>query len=69
MQSFTAVIERDIETGLLVGHIPGFRGAHSQGKNMEELEANLVEVVTMLLEDGEPHLDAEFVGTQTVRVA
>ena len=69
MQSYTAVIERDIETGLLVGHIPGFRGAHSQGENMEELQANLVEVLTMLLEDGEPHLDAEFVGTQTVRVA
>jgi len=33
-----------------------------------ELEANLAEVVAMLLEDGEPHLEAEFVGTQTVRV-
>ena len=69
MRSYTAVIERDTETGLLVGHIPGFRGAHSQGESMEELQANLVEVITMLLEDGEPHFDAEFVGTQTVRVA
>jgi predicted RNase H-like HicB family nuclease len=69
MRSFTAVVERDTETGLLVGYIPGFRGAHSQGESMEELQANLAEVVAMLLEDGEPHLEAEFVGTQTVRVA
>jgi predicted RNase H-like HicB family nuclease len=54
--------KRDIETGLLVGHIPGFRGAHSQASTMEELEANLAEVVAMLLEDGEPQLEAEFVG-------
>jgi predicted RNase H-like HicB family nuclease len=69
MRSFTAVVERDTETGLLVGYIPGFRGAHSQGESMEELQTNLAEVVAMLLEDGEPHLEAEFVGTQTVRVA
>jgi predicted RNase H-like HicB family nuclease len=69
VRSYTAVVERDTETGLLIGHIPGFRGAHSQAATMEELEANLAEVVAMLLEDGEPHLEAEFVGTQTVRVA
>ena len=33
MRSYTAVVERDTETGLLVGLIPGFRGAHSQGKH------------------------------------
>lgn len=69
MRTFTAVVERDTATGLLVGHIPGFRGAHSQGASMEEVQANLGEVVAMLLEDGEPHLEAEFVGTRTVRVA
>lgn len=69
MKSYTAVIERDAETGLYVGYVPGFRGAHSQGATLEELQANLAEVVSMLLEDGEPHLEAEFVGTHTVRVA
>jgi len=69
VRSFTAVIERDGETGLFVGYVPGFRGAHSQGETMEELQANLGEVIAMLLEDGEPELEAEFVGTQTVRVA
>ena len=69
MKSYTAVIERDAETGLFVGYVPGFRGAHSQGGTLEGLQTNLAEVVSMLLEDGEPQLEAEFVGTQTVRVA
>jgi predicted RNase H-like HicB family nuclease len=68
MRTYTAVIERDPDTGLLVGHIPGFPGAHSQGNTLDELHQNLVEVVEMLLEDGEPQLDAEFVGTQSVTV-
>jgi predicted RNase H-like HicB family nuclease len=66
MKTYTAVVERDSDTGLFVGHIPGFPGAHSQGKTLDELNANLHEVVAMLLEDGEPKLEAEFVGTQTV---
>jgi predicted RNase H-like HicB family nuclease len=35
---------------------------------MDELHENLKEVIEMLLEDGEPVLEAEFVGTQTVVV-
>ena len=69
MKSFTAVIERDHETGLLVGYVPGFPGAHSQGKTLDELNDNLREVIAMLLEDGEPELEAEFLGTQNVAVA
>lgn len=66
MKTFTAVVERDTETGLFVGYVPGFSGAHSQGATLDELNENLKEVVSMLLEDGEPKLDAEFVGTQTI---
>lgn len=69
MQAYTAIIERDPETGLYVGHIPGFRGAHSQGDTIEALMENLKEVIAMLLEDGEPVLEGEFVGTATVKVA
>ena len=68
MHTYTAVIERCPETNLYVGFVPGFPGAHSQGKTLEELNANLKEVIEMLLEDGEPTLEAEFVGTQTVVV-
>jgi predicted RNase H-like HicB family nuclease len=68
MRSYTAVIERSSETGLYVGFVPGFPGAHSQGGTLEELNMNLREVVEMLLEDGEPVVESEFVGTQLVRV-
>jgi predicted RNase H-like HicB family nuclease len=69
MRTFTAVVERDPDTGTYVGYIPGFPGAHSQGDSVDELETNLREVIEMLLEDGDPPLESEFIGTQTIRVA
>ena len=68
MKTYTAVVERDAETGLFVGYVPGFPGAHSQGATINELRANLREVVEMLLEDGEPQLEGEFVGTEAISV-
>jgi predicted RNase H-like HicB family nuclease len=68
-KTYTAVIERDAETGLYVGFVPGFPGAHTQGATLDELNENLREVVEMLLEDGEPNVEAEFVGTQMVEVS
>jgi predicted RNase H-like HicB family nuclease len=69
MRSYTAVVERCADTGLFVGYVPGFPGAHSQGESMDELNRNLQEVIEMLLEDGEPRLDSQFVGTQTVTLS
>lgn len=57
-RSFTAVAERDQDTGLYVGYVPGFPAAHSQGETLDELQGNLQEVVAMLLEDG----DLRFLG-------
>lgn len=68
MKKFTAVIEHCQDTGLYVGYVPGFPGAHSQGASLDELHKNLREVIEMLLEDGEPDFESEFVGTQTVVV-
>lgn len=68
MRRYTAVIERCIETNLFVGYIPGFPGAHSQGSTIEELRENLIEVIEMLLADGEPKIEAEFYGTQELTV-
>lgn len=68
MKTFTAVVERCPDTGLYVGFVPGFPGAHSQGATLDELQKNMEEVISMLLEDGEPELEGEFVGTQTVKV-
>jgi predicted RNase H-like HicB family nuclease len=69
MRAFTAVIEKCRDTGFYVGYIPGFTGAHSQGQTLDELHENLKEVIEMLLEEGEPRLETDFIGTQTVMVA
>jgi predicted RNase H-like HicB family nuclease len=53
MRTFTAVIERDSTTGLFVGYVPGWPGAHSQDATREELAQNLRAVVAMLLGYGE----------------
>lgn len=57
MKKFQAVIEKCPDTGLYVGYIPGFQGAHSQSATLDELNLNLQE------------FDAEFVGIQTVVIA
>ncbi|NJD68013.1 MAG: hypothetical protein C3F12_00820 [Candidatus Methylomirabilota bacterium] len=69
MRTFTAIVERCPDTGLYVGYVPGFPGAHTQAETLDELRRDLREVITMLLEDGEPRLEAEFVGTQEVVIA
>lgn len=69
MKTFTAVVERDFTTALYVGYVPGFPGAHSQGKTLDELQVNLREVIEMLLEDETPAFSTEFVGTQQILVA
>ena len=68
MREYTAVVERCPDTKLYVGFVPGFPGAHPQGAALEELRENLREVIPMLLEDGEPEMEAEFIGTQAVTV-
>ena len=69
MKSYTYVVEKCPDTGLYVGYVPGFPGAHTQGESLDELRENMKEVIELLTEDGEPELEAEFVGTQTVKVA
>jgi len=69
MHKYTAVIEHCPDTGLYVGYVPGFPGAHSQGETLDELSNNLQEVIEMILKDGEPEMESEFIGTQSVCVA
>jgi predicted RNase H-like HicB family nuclease len=66
MKTFAAVVERDRATTLYVGYVPGFAGAHSQGTTIDELCANLKEVIELLAEDGEPRLESEFVGVYDI---
>jgi predicted RNase H-like HicB family nuclease len=49
MSTYTAIIEHCPQTNLYVAYVPGFPGAHSQGATLDELHANLREVIAMLL--------------------
>ena len=69
MTTYRFVIERDPTTGILVGYVPGWPGAHTQAADEDELQENLREVLEMLLEDGEPHLESEFVDVRSIQVA
>ena len=39
---FTIVIQKDPQTNLYVGYVPGMTGAHSQGETIQELKSNLI---------------------------
>lgn len=39
MRVYSAVIERCPQTGLFVGFVPGFIGAHSQGETLDTRHA------------------------------
>ena len=63
MDTYTAVIERCRDTGMYVGYVPGFPGAHSQGETLDELNANLREVIALFLEDGPSEKIGDYIGT------
>jgi predicted RNase H-like HicB family nuclease len=63
-----AIIERDLETGLLVGSVPGIPGAHTQGRSVEEVRDNLKEVLELLKDGGVLRPESEFVGTAALTI-
>lgn len=68
MKTYTAVVERCPQTHLYVGYVPGLPGAHTQAETLDELHQNIKEVLELILEDGEPEVESEFIGTQLVTV-
>lgn len=71
MISLTAVVEQDRETGLYIGVIPGLPGAHTQAATLDELRANLEEVVALVLEEDASLRESlpRFIGVQQIEVA
>ena len=67
-KEFFVVIERD-EDGLYVGEVPQLRACYSQGKTIDELMANIREVIEICLEEVEEESPVtEFVGVQRLVV-
>jgi predicted RNase H-like HicB family nuclease len=50
-RNFTAVIEKDKESGGYVGYVPGIPGAHTHAETLEELQVHLKEVIELCLEE------------------
>ena len=62
------VIQKDPDTGLFVGFVPGTAGLHSQAESIEELKLNLKEVINLYAEEGEPIIIPEYIGTEILEV-
>ena len=70
MRVFTAYVEYDPETNLYVGMVPDIPGAHSTGETLEELRANLREVLELCREEGViPEETPVFVGLTQIELA
>lgn len=64
-RDFYVVIERD-EDGYYVGEVPQLRACYSQGRTLDELMANIREVIELCLEEEGGEAPSEFVGIQKV---
>jgi len=51
INNFTAYIERDVESGMYVGTVPGITGAHTCAETIDELQERLKEVISLCLEE------------------
>jgi predicted RNase H-like HicB family nuclease len=68
-RAFTIVVEKDAETGWLVGEVVELPGCYSQAPDLPALEANIREAIRAYLETSpveEPLSD--FVGTWRIEV-
>ncbi len=64
-REFYVIIERD-EDGYYVGEVTQLKACYSQGETIDELMANIKEVIELCLEEeGDENLP-EFVGVQKV---
>jgi predicted RNase H-like HicB family nuclease len=64
-QEFYVIIERD-EDGFYVGEVPQLRACYSQGRTIDELMANMRDVIALCIEAEPEYTPTEFVGVQRV---
>lgn len=64
-REFYVIIERD-EDGYYVGEVPQVKACYSQDETIDELMANIKEVIEISLEEEDDESLPEFVGIQKV---
>lgn len=68
-REFYVYIEKDAD-GFFVGEVPQLKSCYSQGRTIDELMANMRDIIGLCLEDEEVELDglSEFVGVQKIGI-
>ncbi|MBD0388726.1 MAG: type II toxin-antitoxin system HicB family antitoxin [Nostoc sp. C3-bin3] len=66
-REFYVIIERD-EDGYYVGEVPQLKACYSQGETIDELMANMKEVIELCLEIESDEEIPEFIGIQKVEI-
>ena len=66
-REFYVVIEKD-EDGFFVGEVPQLKGCYTQGKSLDELMANIKEVIELCLEEEDEGEIPEFVGIHKIKI-
>jgi len=68
-QELNVIIEKDPETGWLVGEVAELPGCYTQAPNMMELEKNIRDAITAYLQTLEEEAPrSQFVGTLRIEV-
>ncbi len=69
-RTFTVVIERDPESGWLIGEVVELPGCYTQAPDVQSLEVNVREAINAYLKTRDPlEPTPEFVGTWRIEVA
>ena len=66
-REFYVIIERD-EDGYYVGEVPQLKACYSQGETIDELMANMKEVIQLCLETKSDEEIPEFIDIQKVAI-
>ncbi|VEP14536.1 conserved hypothetical protein [Hyella patelloides LEGE 07179] len=66
-KEFYVVIERD-EDEYYVGEVPQLKACYSQGETIDELMANMKEVIELCMLEATEESSSEFVGIQKIVV-
>ncbi|MDK9700359.1 MAG: type II toxin-antitoxin system HicB family antitoxin [bacterium] len=67
--TFHVVVERDLETKVLVASVVELPGCYTQAHDLTELESNIREAIALYLDsDEETDIDSEYVATLSVEL-
>ena len=68
-ETYTIIVERDAESGWLIGEVVELPGCYTQAPDLPSLEGNVREAISVYLQTADPDEPAPaFVGTWRIEV-